>query len=225
MRANLIIDFDSTFITLESLDELAKIALSEHKNATATLRDLERLTDQGMTGEIGFGESLRRRVAMFKANRRQITQLIKLMQANVTPSIVRNRDFFRDHAAQIYIISGGFGDYIWPVVKDFGLSRDHVLANRFEYNAEGEVTGCDQACLLAHDDGKPKQVEAMQLGRPVYVIGDGYTDYQIRSAGQADKFFAFTENVSRPMVTKHADVVLADFDEFMALDLLNDGQL
>lgn len=208
----LIIDFDSTFITLESLDELARLALADSPRQAEVLEQLSKVTDLGMTGKIGFAESLRLRLEMFQANREHIQQLVSLLSNNVTPSVAKNEQFFRQQADNIYIISGGFIDYIWPVVRDFGLREDHVLANRFEFNTEGKITGCDQSCLLGRDNGKAQQVAALELEGPVYVIGDGYTDYQIKASGQADKFLAFTENIYRSDVVGHADSVLASFD-------------
>lgn len=47
-----IIDFDSTFIRLESLDELADIALKEHPNKNNILAEIRNITRQGMEGTI-----------------------------------------------------------------------------------------------------------------------------------------------------------------------------
>src|SRR5262249_29524612 len=49
----------------------------------------------------------------------------------------------------------------------------------------------------------------------VYVVGDGYTDFEIKKNGAATKFFAFTENVARDAVIGHADHVVPNFDEFL----------
>jgi D-3-phosphoglycerate dehydrogenase / 2-oxoglutarate reductase len=215
MQPYLIIDFDSTFVALESLDELANIALADSPDRESVMADLKKLTDLGMEGKIGFGESLERRVAMFKASRAHIDQLIMLLHEHVTPSIVRNRAFFKANAERIYIMSGGFADYILPVAADFGLDRHHVLANRFDFDDDGIITGYDKSCPLAHDNGKVEQVGAMRLDAPVYIIGDGYTDYAVRAAGRAEKFFAFTENVRREAVAAKADRELADFDELL----------
>jgi len=52
------------------------------------------------------------------------------------------------------------------------------------------------------------------------VIGDGYTDYQIKAAGLANKFFAFTENIHRENVVQAADHITPSFDEFLYLNKL-----
>ena len=55
----------------------------------------------------------------------------------------------------------------------------------------------------------------MNLDGEVQVIGDGYSDYVMREAGIADKFFAYTENVSRDKATANADHVTPNLDEFL----------
>ncbi len=176
---------------------------------------IKALTDQGMAGEIGFQESLRRRLALLGANRRHLAPLVAHLQGKVSASIRRNGDFFRQHADRIYVVSSGFREFIEPVVAEFGIAPEHVLANTFTFDAEGNITGCDAGNVLSRDGGKIQQLKDLQLDGPVYVLGDGYTDYQIREAGLAKRFYAYTENVSRPSVVAAADEVLPTFDEFL----------
>jgi D-3-phosphoglycerate dehydrogenase len=211
----LVFDFDSTFTQVEGLDELAAIALQGQPDQAQRVAAIKALTDQGMAGEIGFQESLRRRLALLGAHRRHLAPLVAHLQGKVSESIRRNGDFFRQHADRIYVVSSGFREFIEPVVAEFGIAPGHVLANTFTFDAEGSITGCDAANVLSRDGGKIQQLKDLQLDGPVYVLGDGYTDYQIREAGLAKRFYAYTENVSRPSVVAAADEVLPTFDEFL----------
>jgi D-3-phosphoglycerate dehydrogenase len=58
-------------------------------------------------------------------------------------------------------------------------------------------------------------MRSLQLDGDVYVIGDGYTDYEIRESGLANRFYAFTENVLRPSVVEKADYVSPSLDDFL----------
>ena len=49
------------------------------------------------------------------------------------------------------------------------------------------------------------------------LIGDGFTDYEMKSVGSADKFFAFTENIKRKEVIENADYEIQNFDEFLQI--------
>ena len=60
----------------------------------------------------------------------------------------------------------------------------------------------------------------IQLEGEIQVIGDGYSDYVTREAGVADKFFAYTENISRKKTTEKADHIAQNFDEFLYINKL-----
>ncbi|MBH8558437.1 phosphoglycerate dehydrogenase [Hymenobacter negativus] len=211
----LVFDFDSTFTQVEGLDELADIALAGRPDAAERVAQIRALTDQGMAGEIGFQESLSRRLALLGANEQHLAPLIARLKTKVSESIRRNGAFFRQFADRIYVVSSGFREFIEPVVAEFGIPASHVLANTFTFDEAGNITGCDPANVLSRDGGKIRQLVLLDLDGPVYVLGDGYTDYQIREAGLAHRFYAYTENVSRPTVVAQADEVLPTFDEFL----------
>lgn len=215
---NLVIDFDNTFSSVEALDELASIALEDDSTRDRTLKEIRNLTNEGMEGKITFEESLRRRVPLLRAQRKHIDLLIKRLKKSITPSFVRNKKFLSTHAQNIYIISGGFRDFIAPVVKPFGISESHVLANTFRFDRRGNIIGYDVKNPLAGRGGKTEAIRRLQLRGEVYMLGDGYTDYEVRKNGVASKFFAFTENVARDVVIKNADHVVATLDEFLYIN-------
>ena len=208
MKDNLffIIDFDSTFIKIESLEKLAEIALSQNPQKEKILRKIKDITDQGMSGEIPFDKSLEERIKLFHADKSHIIKTAGILKKNITPSIIRNREFFRKYKDNIYIISGGFKEYIFPVFKSFGIDESHILANDFVF---------DKKNPLAQKGGKIIQIKKLNLKGTIYVIGDGYTDYEIKQAGLATKFFVFCENIKRETVTNKADYILPNFDEFL----------
>lgn len=210
-----IIDFDSTFVTLEALDELARKALKSHPDKARIQVQIEEITRQGMAGTLGFRESLEQRLLLFQADRNHIAQLVSHLKRHITPSIKRNKQFFIRHADQIYIISGGFREYIEPVVAAYGIAPDHILANRFIYNQKGVITGFDTTLPISQTGGKSIAVRQLKLRGTVVVLGDGYTDLEIKLSGVADKFFAFTENVYRPEVVAQADREIPNFDELL----------
>jgi D-3-phosphoglycerate dehydrogenase len=168
-----------------------------------------------MAGTLGFRESLEQRLPLFQADRTHIAQLIPYLKRHITPSIKRNKQFFTRNAEQIYIISGGFREYIEPVVAAFGIKPDHILANRFTFDTNGVITGFDKTVPVSQTGGKSIAVSQLKLNGTVVVIGDGYTDLEIKLSGAADKFFAFTENVYRPEVVSQADREIPNFDELL----------
>lgn len=209
-----IIDFDSTFVQVEGLDELAKRALKNHPDADYIKREVQEITRQGMDGTLSFGDALAQRLYLFKPQQEHIEDLVLYLKKKITPSIKANKEFFKTNADAIYIVSGGFREYIWPVVKSFGIAEDHVLANEFQYGKKS-IIGLNDKNPLSQANGKTKVVKKLKLSGKVIVLGDGFTDYQIRRHGGAEKFYAFTENVHRERVVHLADDVVESFDEFL----------
>ena len=210
-----LIDFDSTFITREGLDELAKVALKKHPQQQKILSQIESLTKQGMEGTLPFGESLKQRIALLQADNQHIEKTVKILKKQISPSILHNKDFFKKNKQQIYIISGGFKELIIPVVKPFGIAKDHIFANTFTFDKQDNIIGIDTKNLLSQTNGKQKLLKSLKLPGEITVIGDGYTDYQLKESGLVKRFIAFTENVEREAVIKKADEVVHSFDEFL----------
>src|SRR3989338_4121409 len=55
-----IIDFDSTFIQTEGLEELAEVVLKDNPKKEEILEEIKKITNLGMEGKIGFRESLKK---------------------------------------------------------------------------------------------------------------------------------------------------------------------
>ena len=219
-----VIDFDSTFTKVEGLDELANIALTGSPHRERVVQQIRELTEKGMNGEMSFAEGLRARVELLQANRGHLESLVDFLRTKVSDSFQRNRPFLREYTEQIYIISSGFKEFIVPIVTELGVKAENVYANTFEFDADGNITGCDSNNLLSQDKGKVKLLKSLQLAGDVFVIGDGYTDYELREAGLANRFYAFTENVERPKVTAVADHIVSSLDEFLYLNNLPRAQ-
>lgn len=215
-----IIDFDSTFIRLEALDELCQISVKKNPENKNIIKEFERLTQEGMSGTISFSDSLKQRINLLKANKNDIEELIKKLHNRISKSVKRNKKFFKKYCDNIYIISGGFKEIIIPIVKKYHIEEKNVFANTFEFDKKGNITGFDKKNLLSSDNGKIKQLSKLGLKGDLYVIGDGYTDYELKEAGIAHKFFAFTENIERDLVTSKADHITPSMDEFLYLNKL-----
>ncbi len=216
-----IIDFDSTFTQVEALDVLAEIALQDDDQKESKIREIEDITNEGMDGKLTLKESIERRLDLLDAHRKHLPMLVDALKEKVSASFRRNRDFFEKHSDKIYIISNGFKDFIVPIVREYHVQPENVYANSFVFDQGGRITGYDENSLLASNNGKVEQLRQLQLEGDVYVIGDGYTDYEIKAAGLANKFYAFTENVERSTVTEKADHVAPSLDEFLYMNKLN----
>lgn len=219
-KRNYIIDFDSTFIKVEAMEELAWIVSKGKKNGKEVIEKIEKLTNSGMNGEIPFSKALEKRIELLDAGKKDIEQLVRRLKRKISTSVSRNKNFFKNNSENIYIVSGGFKEFIIPIVKEYGIPEENVYANEFYFDKKGKIIGYDKENILAKQGGKIKLLNKLKLKGDINVIGDGYTDYELKQAGIADTFYAFTENIEREKVLKKADHVTPSLDEFLFVNKL-----
>ena len=215
-----IIDFDSTFTQVEALDELVRISLKDHADAESIYKQIEDLTNAAMEGRLSFRESLTQRVQLLHANQDHLKQLVSRLKKKVSASFSRNRAFFKKHADDVLIVSGGFKEFITPVVLPFHIKIENIYANTFKFDEEGNIIGYDDTNPLSQEGGKVKLLRELALEGNIYGIGDGHSDFQLKEYGVIQKFYAFTENIARKSVLEKADHVTPSFDEFLYVNKL-----
>ena len=167
-QISLIIDFDSTLTQVEGLDELANIALANNPNRAEIIAEIRHLTELGMTGELSFSQSLSRRIALLQANREHLDLLIEFLKTQISASFLRNRDFLAANAAHIFVLSGGFKEFIVPVALLLGLREENVFANTFVFDEGGNIGSVDENNFLAGDHGKVKTIQSLHLTGECY---------------------------------------------------------
>jgi D-3-phosphoglycerate dehydrogenase len=212
-----VFDFDSTLIQTESLPELARISLRHHPERAERLREVERLTELTASGQMSMAEGISLRLDLASAHRKHVDSLIRVLRRSLTPSVKRNRAFFRNYRSQIYVLSNGFQEFIGPVLETLGLNSKHLFANSLVFDDRGYIRGFDSRNPLVHQDGKARVLKTLQLAGECFVIGDGFSDLQVKEAGLATRFYAFTENVRRESVVEGSDYVLPSLDELLYL--------
>ena len=215
-----VFDFDSTLVDFETLEALADIVLDGAPEAEAVRAEIAGLTDRAMTGDLPFAEALTRRLALLPLTRAHLQQLATMAVSRLTASMSRNLDFFRERTGRVVIVSGGFREVIAPVARELGVPDALIVANELDYDQDGRVTGVADGPLLA-PLGKAAALKALGLPGPVVMVGDGWTDAEVRQAGVADRFYAFTEVVRRDRVVAAADAEARSLDELLHLEGLS----
>ena len=215
MGRKYVFDFDSTLTRVEALDVLAEMSLQGLVNREEVIHEIQEVTNLGIDGDISFTESLERRIRLLKAHQDHLTPLVKELRQKISKSISSNKEFFEKFSDDIYVISCGFKEFIDPIVEEFNIPSERVYANTFKFDEEGYIVGFDENNVLATHNGKIECLKKLDLPGEVQVIGDGYSDYVMREAGIAHKFFAYTENVHREKAADNADHVAPNLDEFL----------
>jgi D-3-phosphoglycerate dehydrogenase len=208
-----IIDYDSTFIKVESLDELSKISNGEDETINNKISEI---TNLGMEGKISFSDSLRKRIELIECNKEDIVKTVEILEKKVSDSFKNNISFLKNNAENILIVSSGFHELIEPIVIKYGIKKENIFANKFLYD-NNKVIGYDKKNPLSKSQGKVNILKELKLKGEVHVIGDGYTDYEIKKEGLANYFYLFIENIKRESVVKSADYLLKSLDQFIKI--------
>jgi len=214
-RWSFLFDFDSTIIQSESLDKLAEEALGNSLDKKEILTKIELITKEGMNGTIPFDESLAARLKLFGATKSMVEVVGQSLMNDISPTFFENRSWIEKMSSQIYVVSGGFKEMMFPVCLSLGIKKNHIYGNDFIYDKDGNVMGVDSNNFLSKSRGKVNVVQSMNLEGEIAILGDGMTDYEIGVNCPNATFFAYTENASRHQVIKKASHVIKKFDDFV----------
>jgi phosphoserine phosphatase len=185
-------DMDSTLIETEVIDELAiRAGVGEEVSA---------ITEQAMRGEIDFGESFARRVALLKGLDESVLAEVAA-QLPMTEGAEHLIATLKSLGYKTAILSGGFNYFGRYLQKKLGI--DYVHANELEIR-DGKVTG--QVCEPIVDGARKATLlreiaagEGIDL-QQVISVGDGANDLPMLSiAGLGIAFRA------KPLVKESAD--------------------
>lgn len=215
IQPTFIFDFDSTIIRVEALEELSKISLKNSPDKEKISAKVAELTDKAMTGKLSFAKALAERVKILEIEQKHLDILVPQLTKLISPSFLRNKEFFKANRDRIYVVTGGFKEYAAPVVEKLGLKKENVFANEFLFSSTGKVTGVNTALPLSQDGGKIDVAKSLKKQQLV-VVGDGFTDYEIKKAlPTTTSFVCYVENVYRAEVAANADKIVSSIDEFL----------
>ena len=165
-----VMDMDSTLITIECIDEIADML--------GIKKDVAVITEATMRGEIrNFEESLRRRVALLAGLDVSALQRVYDERLKVSPGGERMLEEDRAAGLQSLLVSGGFTFFTEKLKAR--LKLDHAHANTLGI-ADGKLTGKVEGRIV-DNNVKAELVKSTcaALGIPTskaIVMGDGAND-------------------------------------------------
>jgi phosphoserine phosphatase len=126
----LVMDMDSTLITIETIDELADLIGIKPQVAA--------ITEQAMRGEIEYNESLQRRVALLKGLDESALKRVYDERLKLSPGADVLLAAAKKHGIKTLLVSGGF-TYVTNLLKP-RLGLDYTYSNTLGI-ANGKLTG------------------------------------------------------------------------------------
>ena len=181
-KALLLADMDSTMIGQECIDELADFA--------GVKREVARITERAMRGEVAFEPALRERVALLRGLpvstvESVLDERITLMPGGTT--LVRT---MRANGAYCALVSGGFTVFTGPIATRIGF--DEHRSNALELDGD-RLAGRVIEPILGRE-AKLERLLALRAARglppsAVMAVGDGAND--LAMLGEAGLGVAF----------------------------------
>ena len=89
-KFSLILDFDSTIISLETLECLADIVLSKNRNKNQIIDKISNYTKLAMNGELSFEKSLEYRFKLMEVSSKHVTLAIDKLIDTVDKTFLEN---------------------------------------------------------------------------------------------------------------------------------------
>ncbi len=198
----LVMDMDSTLISIECIDEIADMQGLKPQVAA--------ITESAMRGEIDFAESLRRRVALLEGLEEGALQRVYDERLQLNPGAETMLAAMKKHGIKTLLVSGGFVFFTERLKQRLGL--DYAHANTLEV-VNGRLTGKVLGKILDAQGKADRLVEKRkELGlakEQVIAMGDGANDLKMMAhAGVSIAYHA------KPVVRDEASYAL----NFMGLD-------
>lgn len=170
-----VMDMDSTLISIECIDEIADMQGLKPQVAA--------ITESAMRGEIEFAESLRRRVALLQGLEQSALQRVYDERLQLNPGALQLVATLQTHGIKTMLVSGGFNFFTDRLQPRLGLDYSH--ANTLEV-VDGKLSGKVLGNIL-DAQGKADWLTRTrdQLGLrqdQVIAIGDGANDLKMMNA-------------------------------------------
>jgi phosphoserine phosphatase len=165
----LVMDMDSTLITIETIDELADLV--------GLKKEVAEITESAMRGEIEYDDSLSRRVAVLRGLGEDALQRVYDERVKLTPGADKLLAAARNVGMKTLLVSGGF-TYVTDRLKK-RLQLDYTRSNSLEL-AGDKLTGNIVGDIVNAEGKREALIEVRdQLGltrEQIIGIGDGAND-------------------------------------------------
>ncbi|MDC0983758.1 phosphoserine phosphatase SerB [Candidatus Thioglobus sp.] len=189
-------DMDSTLISIETIDEIAKeVGLSN---------EVSQITEEAMQGHLDFSESFKKRLSILKGSRTESFNKVYENKLKLNPGARELVNFFKSNNIKTALVSGGINYFADKVKKQLGI--DTFRANEVEINNEA-LTGRVVGYII---DAKAKAKYTSELcehyqldPNQVIAIGDGANDLEMmKLAGLSVAYHG------KPILKKNCDILI-----------------
>lgn len=205
---NVIFDFDSTLVTVEGLDEIAR--------RNGKLAEINHITARSMDGEIPFSASLKKRFELLSPTLDDVIYLVEVYKKSYTKGALDLIENLKLSGCNIFVSTGGIKAAVIPAAMKLGINPDNVFAVCTKLD-ENKKLLLNNSCLMTKDYGKTQVVKKIMVTGDTLMIGDGMTDFE--AGKHATKFIGFGGIVKRESVESFSKDYVTDKSIYKILDL------
>ncbi len=210
--ARVIFDCDSTLVTIEGIDELARLMGQEKYIAD--------LTRRAMNGEMPLEQVYAERLALLQPTRAALAEIGRQYRRHLIPDAAAVIAALQHAGVQVFIVSGGLLGAVLDLAKFLRVPADHVRAVPVEFDQlRGDWwrywrfgDNPDERYIafaptpLAESSGKIAVVRELATGVRAMLVGDGSTDLAAKDAVRL--FVGFGGVARRAPVVEGAEVFI-----------------
>lgn len=200
---NVIFDVDSTLVTIEGLDYLAKL-----KNSEATLVPI---TELAMNGQLPMREAMEAKMAILQPSFLDLIKLGEVYLKNIVPGAPETIAALVQAKITVWVITGSFQPAVGILTDYLGIPRQRVITNTIRFDEQAKYHQVDFDHPLCNNHGKAKIIQSFgnALTHTV-MVGDGVTDLDTKPI--VDLFIGFGGVIPRETVEKKAEVFVRERD-------------
>ncbi|MCS7459300.1 2-hydroxy-3-keto-5-methylthiopentenyl-1-phosphate phosphatase [Paenibacillus doosanensis] len=167
-------DFDGTITVNDNI-----VAIMKHFQPPGW----DQLVEQVLAKTISIREGVGRMFALLPTSRKQEVVDFAIGNVRIRPGFQQLLDYCRHNGIEFYVTSGGIDFFVYPVLSQFPIPKDHIYCNGSDFS-DNHIRilwphACDEHC---HNDcGMCKTAIIRRYSPEQYdriMIGDSVTDFE-----------------------------------------------
>lgn len=196
-------DVDSTLVSLEGLDYLAKLKGLE--------KQLAEITKQAMNGDLSMREAMIKKMSALSPSIDDLTIMGNAYTKNLVPGSIETVKKIQLSGIKTWIITGNFQPAVGILARKLGIPSDQVICNTIFHDSNGKYLGFDVDNPLSNNMGKNKIILAnLNKLRKTCFVGDGNTDLETKDV--VDLFIGFGGVIIRNKIKDSSDIYIENSD-------------
>ncbi|MEJ5223181.1 MAG: HAD-IB family phosphatase [Anaerolineales bacterium] len=209
-----IFDCDSTLVSVEGIDELARL-----KGAAEHIAELTRMA---MDGKIPLERVYAERLALLRPTRAEMDEVGRIYRRTLVPRAAEVVTALQTAGVEVFVVSGGLKAAVLDLAEALDIPAQNVYAVavemdvlrgdwwdylRHRYAGNPQEVYLDFAPTpLAESTGKAAVARTIAEGKRTMLVGDGSTDLAAKEAVRL--FVGYGGVESRPAVKDGAEVFI-----------------